>query len=52
MRDELKLPKADILFAPQHRRKTRIISKSNIDIIEPKIIIIGEADSKYLNYYQ
>lgn len=48
----LKLPKADILFAPHHGRKTGKIPKSILDIIKPQIIVIGEADSEYLHYYQ
>lgn len=49
---DLKLPKADILFAPHHGRKTGKIPKSILDVIKPKIIVIGEADSEYLYYYQ
>ena len=50
--NDLKLPKADILFAPHHGRKTGKIPKSILDVIKPKIIVIGEADSEYLDYYQ
>ena len=50
--DDLKLPKADILFAPHHGRKTGKIPKSILDVVNPKIIVIGEADSEYLHYYQ
>lgn len=50
--EDLKLPKADILFAPHHGRKTGKIPKSILDVIQPKIIVIGEADSEYLDYYQ
>ena len=50
--NDLKLPKADILFAPHHGRKTGKIPKSILDTIKPKIIVIGEADSEYLTYYQ
>jgi beta-lactamase superfamily II metal-dependent hydrolase len=50
--EDLKLPKADILFAPHHGRKTGKIPKSILDVIKPKIIVIGEADSEYLHYYQ
>lgn len=49
--DDLRLPKADILFAPHHGRRTGKIPKSILDIIKPKIIVIGEADSEYLHYY-
>ena len=48
---DLKLPKADILFAPHHGRKTGKIPKSILDVVNPKIIVIGEADSEYLHYY-
>lgn len=48
---ELKLPKTDILFAPHHGRKTGKIPKSILDVLDPKIIVIGEADSEYLDYY-
>jgi beta-lactamase superfamily II metal-dependent hydrolase len=50
--NDLNLPKADILFAPHHGRKTGKIPKSILDVIKPQIIVIGEADSEYLNYYQ
>jgi beta-lactamase superfamily II metal-dependent hydrolase len=50
--DDLKLPKADILFAPHHGRKTGKIPKSILEVVNPKIIVIGEADSEYLHYYQ
>lgn len=48
---DLVLPKADILFAPHHGRKTGIIPKSILNVIDPKVIVIGEADSEYLHYY-
>lgn len=50
--DNLKIPKTDILFAPHHGRKTGKIPKSILDVIKPKIIVIGEADAEYLHYYQ
>lgn len=49
---DLKIPKANILFAPHHGRKTGKIPKSILDVIKPEIIVIGEADSDYLHYYQ
>lgn len=50
--DDLELPKADILFAPHHGRRTGKIPKSILDVVNPKIIVIGEADYEYLHYYQ
>ena len=49
--DDLILPKTDILFAPHHGRKTGKIPQSILKILDPKIIVIGEADSEYLDYY-
>jgi beta-lactamase superfamily II metal-dependent hydrolase len=49
---DLKLPRTDILFAPHHGRKTGKIPQSILNALDPKIIVIGEADSEYLDYYQ
>ena len=49
--NNVELPKANVIFAPHHGRDTGKIPKNILDKIEPKIIIIGEGDSKYLNYY-
>jgi len=51
IKDELDLPKAHILFAPHHGRDSGKIPKDILDDIEPEIIIIGEAPSEDLNYY-
>lgn len=45
-------PKVDILFAPHHGRASGKVSNDVLEKLEPKIIVIGEAPSKYLNYYQ
>lgn len=42
---------ADILFAPHHGRDTGKVPKDWLDEMDPKIVIIGEAPSKDLNYY-
>ena len=47
----VKLPKADIIFAPHHGRSSGTIPKKWLDEIKPMIIIVGEAASKDLNYY-
>ena len=49
--DDVKLPKADIIFAPHHGRDTGKIPKDILDKIDPKLIIIGEAKPDHLNYY-
>ena len=49
---DVNLPKVDILFAPHHGRNSGKIPKYILNILCPKIIIIGEADSSELNYYQ
>lgn len=45
-------PFVDIIFAPHHGRDSGKISEAILNKINPKLIIIGEASSEYLNYYQ
>ena len=52
IRDEVDWPETAILFAPHHGRHTGKIPEDVLEKMNPKIIIIGEAPSKYLNYYQ
>lgn len=52
IKEYITFPKADVIFASHHGRKTGKIPKSILDKIEPKLIIIGEADPDYLDYYQ
>jgi len=42
----------DILFAPHHGRDSGKVPGDVLRILNPKIIVIGEAPSKDLNYYQ
>ena len=50
--DQIEWPRhTDILFAPHHGRDSGKISEPILRKINPKLIIIGEADSEYLNYY-
>ncbi len=44
-------PKVDIIFAPHHGRDTGKIPEKILRELNPQIIIIGEAPSEYLNYY-
>lgn len=50
--DNVSLEKIDIVFAPHHGRDSGKIPKSWLDALNPKIIVIGEAPSQHLNYYQ
>lgn len=48
----LKLPKANILFAPHHGRDSGTIPKELLEQINPDIIVIGSAPCGSLNYYE
>ena len=50
--DEISLPKADIVFAPHHGRSSGKLPTDWLSAIDPKIIVIGEADSTMLDYYK
>ena len=52
IKDKIKLPKVDLLFAPHHGRESGRVPKKWLDEIDPGIIIIGEAPSKHLDYYE
>ena len=45
------LGKIDVLFAPHHGRDSGKIPESWLRVMEPKVIVIGEAPSEHLNYY-
>lgn len=49
--DEVDWPKVNVLFAPHHGRKSGHVSKSILQKINPDVIIIGEAKSENLDYY-
>lgn len=49
--DDVDLPKVDLLFAPHHGRESGKIPPAMLEKMSPKIIIIGEAPSEFLNYY-
>ena len=51
VKNEIDFPKADVIFAPHHGRNSGKIPNDILEKIEPKLIIIGEANSEYLNYY-
>jgi hypothetical protein len=51
IKDEITLNRADILFGPHHGRDSGTVPAEWLEQIDPKLIIIGEAPSEYLNYY-
>ena len=51
IQDYVEFSNADIIFAPHHGRKSGKIPKSIPDKIKPKLIVIGEAESDYIDYY-
>jgi len=52
IKDEITLPSVDVLFAPHHGRVSGKVIPEWLDEMNPSLIIIGEAPSQYLNYYQ
>lgn len=51
IKEEVDFPKVDILFAPHHGRESGKVPETILQELDPKIVIIGEAKSKNLNYY-
>jgi len=49
IKDDLLLPETDIVFAPHHGRESGKIPQSWLEIVNPKIIVIGDAPSEYIN---
>lgn len=52
VKNEINFPNAHVIFAPHHGRNSGKIPKDILDKIKPKLIIIGEAKSDFLNYYE
>lgn len=52
IKDKISWPSIDILFAPHHGRDSGKVPEDVLKTLNPKIIVIGEAPSKDLNYYQ
>lgn len=51
IQDDIKLPKSDIIFAPHHGRLSGAIPEKWLKQIDPKVIILGEAPSSLLKYF-
>jgi len=52
IKEEIEMDPVDILFAPHHGRDTGNLPEKWLSEMNPKIIIIGEAPSEDLNYYE
>lgn len=52
IKDKISWHSIDILFAPHHGRNSGKVPADVLRVLKPKIIVIGEAPSKDLNYYQ
>ena len=50
IKNEIRLPEADVIFVPHHGRKSGKIPKEWMDSIKPKMVIIGEASSEKIDY--
>lgn len=50
--EAIELEPVDILFAPHHGRDSGKIPASWLDQLSPQLVVIGEAPSRHLNYYQ
>lgn len=49
--DVISWPKIDIVFAAHHGRDSGRIPHAILEQLQPKIIVLGEAPSRHLNYY-
>lgn len=49
--DSIKLDKTTIVFAAHHGRDSGKIPDSWLKILDPQVIVLGEAPSRHLNYY-
>ena len=52
IQNDLDLEKINVLFAPHHGRDSGKVPESMLQILDPEIIVIGEAPSEHLNYYK
>lgn len=48
---EITLPKIDVLFAPHHGRESGTVPSKWLSQLDPGLIVIGEAPSNHINYY-
>ena len=51
VKDEIDFEEIDVLFAPHHGRKSGKIPDDVLEVLNPQVVVIGEAKSKDLDYY-
>lgn len=51
IQNDIKLPSADIVFAPHHGRYSGAVPQKWLEQIAPKVIILGQAPSEDLKYF-
>lgn len=51
LQNKFDLPQVDVLFAPHHGRDSGKVPTDWLKQMNPRLIVIGEAPSEYLNYY-
>jgi beta-lactamase superfamily II metal-dependent hydrolase len=51
IKGEITMDAADILFAPHHGRDSGTVPADWLDQMRPKLVVVGEAPSEHLNYY-
>lgn len=49
--EAVSLPKTTLVFAPHHGRSSGRLPASWLNSLDPKIVVIGEAQSQHLDYY-
>lgn len=52
IKGEINWDEVDILFAPHHGRDSGKIPSDVLKKLKPSLIIVGEAPSEYINYYE
>jgi beta-lactamase superfamily II metal-dependent hydrolase len=52
IKDHVKWPEIDILFAPHHGRDSGKVPNDVLKKLNPSVIVIGEAPAENLNYYE
>jgi beta-lactamase superfamily II metal-dependent hydrolase len=49
--DKVAIPEVDVLFAPHHGRDSGKVPYEWLEKMNPSLVVIGEAPSEYLDYY-
>lgn len=49
--DDINLQKTTVVFAAHHGRKSGKLPDSWLEVLDPQVIVLGEAPSRHLHYY-